>query len=54
MLDPKVIRDQPEKIKKEAEDISLKLIRNPDILSLLNSLGPKSLWILGKMLKSAL
>ena len=31
-----------------------KTIQNPDILSLLNSLSPKSLWILGKMLKSAL
>ena len=31
-----------------------KTVQNPDILSLLNSLSPKSLWILAKMLKSAL
>ena len=31
-----------------------KTIQNPEIMRLLNSLGPKSLWILGKMLRSAL
>ena len=31
-----------------------KTIRNPEMITLLNSLGPKSLLILGKMLKSVL